>query len=201
LFTIRSQCFKPSFSALSTFFAEALAVSLIGGRSSRARKRFWLEAALAGGMAAAVLCTGIGRAQDVPPDPRLLERLGVLFVERGLDARNNRLDRLVATYGPSCLPDTPLQTRPCAIDRELLSFLRALAPDQDSIARELEALGATCRKHEGRLDCLYERHVRTTAWAQGHDGPVAVTNELYRIIFTVKTKGDQLDYSVEFHRT
>jgi len=176
-------------------------VNLIGGRASRARKRFWAEAALAGGMAAAVLCLGTARAQDIPPDPRVLERGGPVFVQRGLDARNNRLDRMVATSGPACLPDSPLQTRPCIIETELLSFLRALAPDQDSIARELEALGATCRKHEGRLDCLYERHVRTTAWAQGHDGPVAVTNELYRIIFTVKTKGDQLDYSVEFHRT
>ena len=48
---------------------------------------------------------------------------------------------------------------------------------------------------------MYERHVRTTAWARGHDGPVAATDELYRIIFTVKTEGDRLDYSVEYHRT
>ena len=176
-------------------------MTLIGARSSRARRRFCSQPALAGAMAAAVLCLGTARAQDIPPDPRVLERGGPVFVQRGFDRRNNRLDRMVATSGPACLPDTPLQTRPCIIETELLSFLRALAPDQDSIARELEALGATCRKHEGRFDCLYERHVRTTAWAQGHDGPVAVTNELYRIIFTVKTKGDRLDYSVEFHRT
>jgi hypothetical protein len=169
--------------------------------SSRARKRFWWQAALAGGMAAAVLCLGMARAQDIPPDPRVLERGGPVFVQRGFDRRNNRLDRLVAISGPACLPDSPLQVRPCIVETELMSFLRALPADEDLIAHELGGLGATCRKHEGRLDCLYERHVRTTAWAQGHDGPVSVTNELYRIIFTVKSGGDQLDYSVEFHRT
>ena len=169
-------------------------------RSPRARTRLWSGAALASGVAAA-LCLDMARAQELAPDPRVLERLGTLMIERGLDALNNRLDRLVAIYGPACLPDSPLQTRPCAIDRELLSFLRALPHDQDLIARELEALGTTCRMQEGRLDCLYERRVHTTAWAWGHDGPVSILDELYRIIFTVKSGGDQLYYSVEYHRT
>src|ERR1043166_6763648 len=114
------------------FIGEAFAVNLIGGRASRARKRFWAEAALAGGMAAAVLWLRTAPAQQLPPAPRVLERGGPVFIQRGLDVRNNRLDRMVATSGPACLPDTPLQTRPCIIETDLLSFLRALAPDQDN---------------------------------------------------------------------
>jgi hypothetical protein len=52
--------------------------------SSRARKRFWWQAALAGGMAAAVLCLGMARAQDIPPDPRVLERGGTCVRSKGI---------------------------------------------------------------------------------------------------------------------
>src|SRR5215510_16476057 len=92
-------------------------------RFSRAQKCLQFGAALAGSILAALLCLGTARAQDIPPDPRVLERGGPVFIQRGLDARNNRLDRLVATSGPAFLPDSPLQVRPCIIETELLSFL------------------------------------------------------------------------------
>ena len=76
---------------------------LIGGsRSSRAHNRFCLGATLAGGMAAAMLCFGMARAQDVPPDPALLERLGIMMTHSGLDTANqNGITSLNGIASPS----------------------------------------------------------------------------------------------------
>jgi len=181
------------------FIAGALGMTLIGGRSSRARKRFWPEAALAVGAAATVLCLGIARAQDVPPDPALLEKLGIMTTQTGLDTVNNPLDAIVASIAVACSTEPPLDTRPCPGEKRLLSFLRELPPDQDAIARILEALETTCRKEEARLDCFYERRVHYAGWASGHDGPVGSGDEIYRVTLTVIGQGGQLQYGVDYH--
>jgi hypothetical protein len=173
---------------------------LIGGsRSSRAHNRFCLGATLAGGMAAAMLCFGMARAQDVPPDPALLERLGIMMTHSGLDTANNPLDAIVASLAASCSTEPPFDTRPCPGEGRLLSFLRRLAPDQDALARMLEALETTCRKEGARLDCFYERHVHHAGWAWGYDGPVGSGDEIYRITFTIIKQGDKLHYGVDYH--
>lgn len=173
--------------------------SIGGGRCSRAHKRFWLGATVAGGLAAAVLCLGMAGAQDLPPDPALLEKLGILVTQKGLDTRNNRLDEIVGRLAMACSTEPPLDTRPCPGEKRLLTFLRELPPDQDAIARELEALGTTCRKEGTRLDCFYERHVHYDAWAWGHDGPVGSGDETYRITFMVTAQGGELQYGIDYH--
>jgi hypothetical protein len=170
-----------------------------GGRSSRAHTRFWLGAGLAGGMAAAVLCLGMARAQDVPPDPALLERLGIMTTQRGLDTADNPLDAIIASLSAACSTEPPFDLRPCPGEERLLSFLRRLAPDQDELARMLEALETTCRKEGARLDCFYERHVHRAGWAWGHDGPVASGDETYRVTFTITKQGDKLQYGIDYH--
>jgi hypothetical protein len=173
---------------------------LIGsGRSPRARKRFWLGAALAGGMAAAVLCLGMARGQDVPPDPALLERLGIMWTQTGLDMADNPLDAIVAGLAAACSTEPPFDFRPCPGEERLLSFLRRLPPDQDALARMLEALETTCRKEGARLDCFYERHVHQAGWAWGHDGPVASGDVIYRVTLTITKQGDELHYGVDYH--
>jgi hypothetical protein len=121
-----------------------------------------------------------------------------LITQKGLDP-NNRLDTLVGRLAMACSTEPPLDTRPCPGEKRLLTFLRELPPDQDAIARELEALGTTCRKEGTRLDCFYERHVHLDAWAWGHDGPVGSGDETYRITFTVTKQGDELQYGIDYH--
>ena len=150
-------------------------------RTPRAHKRPLLGLVLPGAMAGLLLSIGVASAQEKFPDPALLEKLGILVTQKGLDP-NNRLD-----------------TRPCPGEKRLLTFLRELPPDQDAIARELEALGTSCRKEGTRLDCFYERHVHSDAWAWGHDGPVGSGDETYRITFTVTKQGDELQYGIDYH--
>jgi hypothetical protein len=168
------------------------------GLSSRAHKCFWLAAGAASGMTAAVLCLGMARAQDVPPDPALLERLGIMTTREGLDTENNPLDALVANLAAACSTEPPIDTRPCPGEKRLLSFLRRLPQDQDALARMLEALETTCRKEGARLDCFYERHVHRAGWAWGHDGPVASGDEIYRITFTIIKQDDKLHYGIDY---
>jgi hypothetical protein len=170
-----------------------------GGRPSRAHKLFWLGATLAGGMAAAVVCLGMARAQDMPPDPALLERLGIMTTRTGLDTANNPLDAIVVGIAVACSTEPPFDTRPCPGEKRLLSFLGRLPPDQDTVARILEALETTCHKEGPRLDCFYERRVHTAAWAWGYDGPVGSGDEIYRVTLTVIRQGDQLQYGVDYH--
>jgi hypothetical protein len=170
-----------------------------GGRPSRAHARFWFAATLAGGMAAVVLCLGTVHAQDVPPDPALLERLGIMTTLSGLDTENNPLDAIVRRLAMACSTEPPIDTRPCPGEKRLLSFLRRLAPDQDALARMLEALETTCRKEGPRLDCFYERRVHHAGWVWGHHGPVGSGDEIYRVTLTVIRQGDQLQYSVDYH--
>jgi hypothetical protein len=158
-----------------------------------------LKAASAGCMAAAMLCLGGAWAQDVPPDPALLERLGIMTTRTGLDTANNPLDAIIASLAAACSTEPPLDTRPCPGEKRLLSFLRALSPDQDTIGRVLEALETTCRKEGPRLDCFYERRVHHAGWAWGHDGPVASGDEIYRVTLTVIRQGDQLQFGVDYH--
>ncbi len=167
-------------------------------RSSRADKRGWLPAGLIVGIPT-VLCFGIARAQDVPPNPALLERYGIMTTQTGLDTANNPLDALVGALAKACSTEPPLDTRPCPGEKRLLSFLRGLPPDQDAIARILEALETTCRKEGPRLDCFYERRVHSAGWAWGHDGPVGSGDEIYRVTLTVIRQGDHLQYSVDYH--
>jgi hypothetical protein len=167
-------------------------------RSSGARKGARLAAALGGAIAGLLLSVGIVGAEEKFPDPALLEKLGILITQKGLDP-NNRLDTLVGRLAMACSTEPPLDTRPCPGEKRLLTFLRELPPDQDAIARELEALGTTCRKEGTRLDCFYERHVHSDAWAWGHDGPVGSGDETYRITFTVTKQGDELQYGVDYH--
>jgi len=179
--------------------AEAFAMRLIGGRRpSGAHKFFWLGAALAGGMTAPVLCLGVARAQDMPPNPALLEKLGIMVTEKGLDP-DNPLDTLVGKLAMACTTEPPLVTRPCPGEKDILSFLRRLPPDQDAIARILEALETTCRKEGPRLDCFYERHVHHDAWAWGHDGPLGSGDRTYRMTVTVTKQGDDLQYAIDYH--
>lgn len=169
------------------------------GLSSRAHKCFWLAVGAASGTAAVVLCLGMARAQDVPPDPALLERLGIIITHSGLDTANNPLDALVASLAAACSTEPPLDTRPCPGEKRILSFLRRLPPDQDEIARILEALETTCRKEGTRLDCFYERHVHHAGWAWGHDGPVGSGDETYKITFTVTRQDGELQYGIDYH--
>jgi hypothetical protein len=159
-------------------------------------KRFWFVAIP---VATAVVCLGVARAQDMPPDPALLERLGIMTTLSGLDTENNPLDAIVRRLAMACSTEPPIDTRPCPGEKRLLSFLQRLAPDQDELARMLEALETTCRKEGARLDCFYERHVHHAGWAWGHDGPVASGDEIYRVTLTVIRQGDQLQYSVDYH--
>jgi hypothetical protein len=175
-------------------------MTLIGSRrSSRAHNRFWFGATLAGGMAAAIFCLDMASAQDVPPDPALLERLGIMMTHTGLDTANNPLDAIVASLAVACSTEPPIDTRPCPGEKRLLSFLRRLAPDQDALARILEALETTCRKEGARLDCFYERRVHHAGWAWGYDGPVGSGDEIYRITFTITKQGDELHYGIDYH--
>jgi hypothetical protein len=166
---------------------------------SNARKRRRFPALLAGALAGATLCPAVGWAQKKFPDPALLEKLGILVTQEGLDTRNNRLDALVGGVAMACSTEPPLDTRPCPGEKRLLMFLRELPPDLGAIARELEALGTTCRKQETRIDCFYERHVHSDAWAWGYDGPVGSGDEIYRLTFTVTKSGDELQYGVDYH--
>jgi hypothetical protein len=150
-------------------------------------------------MAVAVLCLGMARAQDLPPDPALLERLGIMTTQRGLDTANNPLDAIVNSLSAACSTEPPFDFRPCPGEERFLSFLRRLPLDQDEIARILEALETTCRKEGTRLDCFYERRVHRAGWAWGHDGPVASGDEIYRVVLTVIMQGDQLQYGVDYH--
>jgi hypothetical protein len=172
--------------------------SLGDDRSRRVHKRHLLATTL-GVVMAAVLCLGMARAQDVPPDPALLERLGIMTTQTGLDTANNPLDAMVASLSVACSTEPPFDFRPCPGEERLLSFLRRLPPDQDALARMLEALETTCRKEGRRLDCFYERRVHRAGWAWGHDGPVASGDEIYRVTLTVIRQGDQLQYSVDYH--
>ena len=164
----------------------------------RAHKIFRLGAILASGTTAAVLCLGIARAQDVPPNPALLEKYGIMTTQKGLDP-DNPLDTLVRKLAMNCSTEPPFDTRPCSGEKELLSFLRRFPSDQDAIARMLEALETTCRKEGPRLDCFYERRVHYAGWAWGYDGPVGSGDEIYRVVLTVIRQGDQLQYSVDYH--
>jgi hypothetical protein len=167
-------------------------------RAPRAHKRLLLGLVPPGAMAGLLLSIGVASAQEKFPDPALLEKLGILVTQKGLDP-NNRLDTLVGRLAMACSTEPPLDTRPCPGEKRLLTFLRELPPDQDAIARELEALGTSCRKQGIRLDCFYERHVHSDAWAWGHDGPVGSGDETYRITFTVTKQGDELQYGIDYH--
>jgi len=167
-------------------------------RTSRTRNSHWLAKAMAGAMAGLVLSVGIAGAQEKFPNPALLEKLGVLVTQKGLD-RDNPLDSLVGKLAMACSTEPPFDTRPCPGEKRILTFLRALPPDQDTIARMLEALETTCRKEGPRLDCFYERHVHYDAWAWGYDGPVGSGDNTYRVTFTVTKQGDELQYGVDYH--
>lgn len=173
--------------------------SIGDSRCFGAQERHWLGATLGAGMAATVLCLGTASAQDVPPDPALLERLGIMGTPTGLDTENNPLDALVASLAAACSTESPMDTRPCPGEKRLLSFLQRLPGDQDALARMLDALETTCRKEAQRLDCLYERHVHHAGWAWGYDGPVASGDEIYRITFTITKQGDDLHYGIDYH--
>jgi hypothetical protein len=168
-----------------------------GCSSAHRRRRF--GALLAGALAGATLCPAVGWTQEKSPDPALLEKLGILMTQKGLDTRNNRLDALVGRLAVACSTEPPLDTRPCPGAKDLLIFLRELPPDLGAIGRELEALGTTCRKQEARIDCFYERHVHYESWAWGYDGPVGSGDEIYRLTFTVTKLGDELQYGVDYH--
>jgi hypothetical protein len=159
----------------------------------------WRRVVRASGVAAVVLGVGIACAQDVPPDPALLERLGIMMTQTGLDTAYNPLDAIVFSLSAACSTEPPFDTRPCPGEGRLLSFLRQLPPDQDALARILEALETTCRKEGARLECFYERHVHYAGWAWGYDGPVGSGDEIYRITFTITKQGDELHYDIDYH--
>jgi hypothetical protein len=150
-------------------------------------------------MAGLVLSVGVARAQERFPDPALLEKLGILTTQTGLDTAHNRIDAIVGRLAMACSTEPPLDTRPCPGEEALLTFLRGLPPDQDAIARELDALGTTCRKEGARLDCFYERHVHYRGWAWGYDSPVGSSDEIFRFTFTVTRQGDELHYGIDYH--
>ena len=134
------------------------------------------------------------------PDPRLLEKLGILTTINGLDARNNPIDALLSKFGTACSTEPPLDTRPCPIESDLLAFLRGLPANQQVIAKELGALGASCHKTSYRLDCVYERQVHYVGWVAGHDGPAGISDDFFRITFRIMGKDGALGYGLEFRR-
>ena len=171
--------------------------AIADGRSSRAHKS-WLLAAFGRGIAGLVVSIAVATAQERFPNPALLEKLGILTTQKGLDP-DNPLDTLVGRLAMACSTEPPFDTRPCPGEKRILSFLRGLPPDQDAIARILEALETTCRKEGPRLDCFYERHVHYDAWAWGYDGPVGSGDSTYRMTLTVTKQGDELQYSIDYH--
>jgi hypothetical protein len=180
-------------------FEEAPTMASFGDdRGSRAHKNNLLRFALVGAMAGLALSIAVAAAQEKFPNPALLEKLGLLVTQKGLDP-DNPLDSLVGRLAMSCSTEPPLDTRPCPGEKRILDFLRRLPPDQDAIARMLEALETTCRKEGPRLDCFYERHVHHDAWAWGHDGPVGSGDSTYRVTFTVTKQGDELQYAIDYH--
>ena len=164
------------------------------------RKRCLLGVLLVFACTAAALRFDGARAQETPPDTRLLDELGILTVVTGLDARNNQIDALISKFGTACSTEPPWDTRPCPIEKKLWAFLRGLPPSQGAIAAELVALGATCRKELARLECVYERHVHYVGWVAGHDGPAGTSDDFFRITFTASGDDSLLEYGVEFRR-
>jgi len=124
-----------------------------------------------------------------PPAP-----LGLLFSQRGLDPKNNKIDALISTSGFLC--STKIPHRPCPIEIELESLLRSFPPDQSVILQELRALGATCRGDDRRLACVVERTVETTAWAAGHEPRVIESRILIGLL--VEDVNGSLRYSVSY---
>ncbi len=127
-----------------------------------------------------------------PPGPPPL-----LFSQRGLDPKNNRIDALISMFGFLCSSKNPL--RRCRIEIELESLLRSFPPDQSVILQELRALGATCRGDDRRLACVVERTVETTGWAAGHEPRVIKSRILIGLL--VEDVNGTLKYSASYDIT
>jgi hypothetical protein len=113
----------------------------------------------------------------------------------GLDVRNNRIDALISMFGFICVRN-PFNPTPCRIETELLAYLRTFPGDLKAIARELTALNATCLEENNRVNCLINRHVKTTAGIQGSSDPPEIIDEFFRIGLTVTSQSGGLEYGV-----
>jgi len=67
-----------------------------------------------------VLASGYAAAGEV-----LQVQYPIAITRDGLDVTSNRLDALISDFGFVCIHN-PYNPRPCRIERELMSFVRAL---------------------------------------------------------------------------
>jgi len=140
-----------------------------------------------------VLASGYAAAGEV-----LQVQYPIAITRDGLDVTSNRLDALISHFGFVCIHN-PYNPRPCRIEREVTSLLRALPQDSAVIARELRAMDATCESNGGRLQCIYERDVLTTPWV--NSVPSRALKDSFRIEFTATEQHDgSLDFKVTFWR-
>jgi hypothetical protein len=154
------------------------------------------------GLLAGMLACGVGSLESAAAQQPLQGPVPqpIYMTRKGLDAENNRIDRLVHLFGFTCVRN-PYNLRPCRIETELVSFLRTLPPTRAEIARELTALGTTCGINEQRLDCIYQRHVENAGWITGSPVPVNIVDEFLRIDLTILGKDGSLFFEAKYDRT
>jgi len=157
------------------------------------RYRKWAQASLI--LALAFADEAISPEADAQSVPQL-----IYMTRKGLDVSANEIDRLINRFGFVCYRN-PYNPRPCRIETALISFLRTLAPNRVAIAYELSALGAVCEHEHEQLNCVYRRDVESAAWITGSSTPKAVTDEVFRIGFSVSGADGLLHFEVKFDRT
>jgi hypothetical protein len=149
----------------------------------------WMAFALLG----LACCVADAHSQTTPP-PQF-----IYGTRKGLDVQHNDIDRLINTFGFICLRSR-FNPKPCRIETEILAFLMRLIPTKLAVARELTVLGADCIDERAQLKCTYERHVESAAWTVGASEPVAVTDNLFRIIVRVIGEDGLLHFETSFDR-
>jgi hypothetical protein len=118
---------------------------------------------------------------------------GIPWISKsGLDAENNKIDGLIATFGSTCNRHI-FKPGQCRIEKELRLFLGSLLPERAVIGRELEALGAICSNNWQDLHCAYEKHVTV----KGMKGSVTISesDDFFKIDFYVTGQDGALSYS------
>lgn len=119
--------------------------------------------------------------------------------QKGLDAKNNPLDRIISVWGFSCFQMPPGYKRPCSIEAELVRFLSALSGNINNLEQLLTQLGAKCDRNDRELHCVYSRRVESCYWLAGADAPARVVDHHFEIrTSTYDDKG--LRHSAKFKR-
>lgn len=101
--------------------------------------------------------------------------------QKGLDPKNNPLDRIISGWGFSCLQKPPIADKPCSIEPVLVRFLSTLSGNINNLEQLLLQMGAQCDRNDRELRCVYSRHVENCAWLAGADTPVSVVDEFFEI--------------------